>query len=161
MVYFWLYYCSSLIPWVCVLPWVTGLSGVSIWYVCMRCAGASSGEHWLFCPSELASPRRDEQRLAQGFLRKSSLRWPNPRFEQANVSLRRRGSRLSKIAQGLLSSLSSSRLGGGELVWAKVILSWARPSSLSEDLGEDASPVVFPFVLGCLNCAYMGYCMMV
>jgi len=92
---------------------VIGVGGISIWYVCMRCAGANSGEHWLFRPSELASPRRDEQRVAQGFLRESLLRWTNPRFERANISLRRRGSRLSEIAQGLLSSLSSSRLGGG------------------------------------------------
>jgi len=161
MVWFDLYHCSSLIHCVCVLPWVTGLAGISVWYVCMRCAGANSGEHWLFRPSDLASPRRDEQRLTQGFLRESSLKRPNPRFEWANVSLRRRGSRLSEIAQGLLSSLSSSRLGRGELVWARVILAWARPSSLSEELGEDVSRDVVSSVLGCLNCADMGYCMMV
>jgi len=62
--------------------------------------------------------------------------------------------------QTLILSERTSRLGGGELAWARVILAWARPSSLSEELGEDASRVVFPSMLGCLNCAYMGYCMM-
>jgi len=108
----------------------------------------------------IISPRRDVQRLAQGFLREWSPRWPERVFERADVSLRRKWSRLSEIAQGPLYSLSSSHLGGGELAWARVILAWARPSSLSEWLGEDASWDVVFSVIGCLNCVYMGYCMM-
>jgi len=82
-----------------------------------------------------------------------SPRRPAVLFERVSVSLRRRGSRLSEIAQGLLFSSSSSRLGEGELAWARVILAWARPSSLSKELGEDTSRDVVSFMLRCLNCA--------
>ncbi|QCD94420.1 hypothetical protein DEO72_LG5g2504 [Vigna unguiculata] len=56
---------------------------------------------------------RDEQRLAQDFPRELSLRRPNPCFERADVSLRRRESRLSKTAQKvtvLIVELSPRRM---------------------------------------------------
>jgi len=57
-------------------------------------------------------------------------------FEQASVSLKGGESRLSENAQKplfLIVELSPRRR---ELAWARVSLAWARPFSLSEDLGE-------------------------
>jgi len=51
-----------------------GLADLLVWDMFMRVAGANSGKHSR--PSELASPRWDMQRLAQGFLREWSPRRP-------------------------------------------------------------------------------------
>jgi len=59
-------------------------------------------------------------------------------FEQASVSLRRGESRLSENAQRplfLCVELSPRRR---ELAWVRDPLAWARPFSLSEELGESA-----------------------
>jgi len=134
------------------------------WFTCLGYVDACCRrEQW---QTLIISPRR--ARLAQarcaearpGLSARVVAQATKTRFERADVSLRRRGSRLSEIAQGPLYSSSSSRLGRGELAWARVILAWARPFSLSEELGEDASRDVVFSVIGCLNCVYMGYCMM-
>jgi len=43
-----------------------------MWFLCS--ARENSGEHWFSRPSELALPRRDQQRLAQVLLLDLSLR---------------------------------------------------------------------------------------
>jgi len=81
-------------------------------------------------------------------------------FEQASVSLKRGESRQSENVQRPLFQIHELSPRRRELAWARVSLAWARPFSLSEELGEDTFWVGFLFVLGWLACDWLGYCIM-
>jgi len=83
------------------------------WFPCLGYVYACCRrEQW---QTLIISPKRTRLAQARCVSARVVAQATRTRFERADVSLRRRGSRLSEIAQGPLSSLSSSRLGGGEL----------------------------------------------
>jgi len=68
-------------------------------------------------------------------------RWGNQlKFERASVLPKRECAEATVVCV----ELSPRRR---ELAWARVLLTWARPSNLSEELGENASRVGFPLFL--------------
>jgi len=83
-------------------------------------------------------------------------------FERANVSPKREGSRLSEIPCELLRPFSSPRLGEGGSP-EREPLAWARPFSLSEELGETVGLCGCfwnsKMVYACLDVDYCVKCM--
>jgi len=81
-------------------------------------------------------------------------------FERASVSLKREESCLSENVQRSLFLRVELSPRWRELAWARDPLAWARPFSLSKELGESAFWFgVFP-VLGCLACIWLDYYIM-
>ena len=143
--------------------WCSGcLVGSSLWFWfglsgCRRETAARSDNLAQASPSRLGeislgSPKLFARRVAQA---------TRSGFKRVNVSLRRGKSRLSENAWRapvLCVELLPRRR---ELVWARVVLAWARPFSLSDELGETACWFGNFFILERMAYIKFVYCMMI
>jgi len=123
----WLIWCSGCLVGSSVWFWF-GLSGYR------RETAARSDNLVQASPSRLGEMSRGSPKLFAWRVAQAT----RSGFERANVSLRRGKSRLSentRRAPVLCVELSPRRR---ELAWARVVLAWARPFSLSDELGETA-----------------------
>jgi len=108
--------------------WLVGLENTSTaGEIRARTSNLAQSSQTRLSESDGGSPRPSARVVAQA---------GGPDFWARGCLAQARWARLSELARLFLQVLSSSRLGEGELAWARVLLAWARPLGLSDKLGR-------------------------